>query len=211
MRSMLLAQGRATLRGPLGFAFVAAFHAALIALVAAGLQLRIAIPLPPDTQVRLIDEPRRPPPPLPTVWPVVPITVDPLIVDPELPPLDTDSSAISTQAAAPWVVESPAGSAIPQPPFVAPQVDRRHPLTQPAYPASARRLEQQGSVGLELSVRADGRVIDARVIDSSGFESLDQAAVAEARSRWRLLPARRGDDAVDGTFRIRVTFRLTDR
>jgi protein TonB len=44
---------------------------------------------------------------------------------------------------------------------------------------------------------------------SSGSEALDRAA-AEAIKRWRFIPARYGDKAVESWIRIPIEFRLAD-
>jgi len=49
------------------------------------------------------------------------------------------------------------------------------------YPASARSRGEQGIVRLALTVGSSGHVISARVIGSSGYPDLDQAALEMAR------------------------------
>ena len=58
----------------------------------------------------------------------------------------------------------------------------------PAYPASARRLGEQGEVRLDVHVGADGSVLDIRLRTSSGSPALDRSAI-EAVRRWRFSPA----------------------
>ena len=65
----------------------------------------------------------------------------------------------------------------------------------PPYPALARSRGWQGEVELWVHVAADGRVLEARVNDSSGFELLDRAAV-DTVGRWRFHPARIGKTPV---------------
>ena len=60
----------------------------------------------------------------------------------------------------------------------------------PVYPSVARRREQQGTVTVRVLVGADGAVERAEVAESSGFDSLDDAALETVRSRWRFVPAR---------------------
>jgi len=45
------------------------------------------------------------------------------------------------------------------------------------YPAQARRLGQEGIVRVRFNVTSDGTVTDVQVEESSGFQSLDNAAV----------------------------------
>ena len=58
------------------------------------------------------------------------------------------------------------------------------------YPAAARRLDQQGTVKLQLAYDATGAVQDARVVQSSGSPALDKAAMA-AVPRFRIRPGTR--------------------
>jgi protein TonB len=78
---------------------------------------------------------------------------------------------------------------------------------KPPYPLAARRLGLEGRVLLTAHVRADGRCGNVRLRASSGHELLDDAALDTVR-RWRFLPARRGDAAVDSWVEIPISFRL---
>lgn len=91
---------------------------------------------------------------------------------------------------------------------IPPQVDQRHPLTQPDYPTSSRRAGEEGTVELAILVLASGRIGEVRVEHSSGFARLDAAAVKEALRAWRLLPQQVDGVAVTAWHKIAVTFRL---
>ena len=78
---------------------------------------------------------------------------------------------------------------------------------RPAYPEASRRRGQEGTVQLELSVDANGRVVHVRVTESSGFSALDAAAVETLRE-WRFRPAQRGGMPVAGSITTAVHFRL---
>lgn len=55
----------------------------------------------------------------------------------------------------------------------------------PEYPRMAREAGVEGSVTLWIFVDKDGTVMDVRLYNSSGVNSLDQAAMAAARNtRW---------------------------
>ena len=77
----------------------------------------------------------------------------------------------------------------------------------PAYPRMALRLQQQGSVLLELAVDTEGRVAEVLVVESSGFERLDEAARRGVLA-WRFEPALRDGQPVPETFRHRIQFVL---
>jgi len=60
-------------------------------------------------------------------------------------------------------------------------------------------------------VLPNGRVGDARVLKTSGFEDFDRAAIQEARRSWRLKPATRDGTPVAQWYSLRVVFKLTNR
>ena len=80
----------------------------------------------------------------------------------------------------------------------------------PRYPASARRLGQEGRVVLRLEVLPDGSTSAPSVVYSSGVASLDQAAQA-AVARWRFTPASAAGRAVAATVEVPIVFRLDGR
>lgn len=80
---------------------------------------------------------------------------------------------------------------------------------RPPYPEASRWDREAGRVTLRLKVRADGTVADATVLRSSGFPRLDRAA-RDASLRWRLDPARRGGESVEGALDTTLEFRLED-
>ncbi len=80
----------------------------------------------------------------------------------------------------------------------------------PIYPASARRREQQGTVTVKVLVGADGSVERAEITESSGVDSLDDAALETVRSRWRFMPARHGGIAVESWVLVPIRFALVE-
>jgi protein TonB len=77
----------------------------------------------------------------------------------------------------------------------------------PAYPRSARRNGEQGTVTLRVHVGADGVPAAVELERSSGSSALDAAALESVKS-WRFVPARRGTDAVAAWVIVPVVFRL---
>lgn len=62
---------------------------------------------------------------------------------------------------------------------------------KPQYPRLARLRRWEGTVDVEVALGSDGKVSSARIVTSSGYEVLDEAALAAARqSRFHLLNAR---------------------
>jgi protein TonB len=46
------------------------------------------------------------------------------------------------------------------------------------YPVSARRLEEEGTVLVRFTILASGKIADVSIVESSGSQSLDEAAIA---------------------------------
>jgi len=75
----------------------------------------------------------------------------------------------------------------------------------PKYPKRARRMGWEGVVVLEFLVDAQGNVYDIKVVRSSGYPDLDQAAI-NALKQWKFAP-KPGASAEEG--RLTVKFTLT--
>jgi periplasmic protein TonB len=69
-------------------------------------------------------------------------------------------------------------------------------------------MAQQGVVILRVRVATDGRILEAMVQTSSGYDSLDRAAVAQALRKWRFTPATENGAAVESWVRVPVRFEL---
>jgi protein TonB len=79
----------------------------------------------------------------------------------------------------------------------------------PSYPPLSRRLGEEGKVLLRVRVSADGQPAAVDLEKSSNFERLDEAA-RQVVARWRFVPAKRGDEAVEATVIVPIVFRLDD-
>ena len=116
-----------------------------------------------------------------------------------------DGGAVRGGAGSPGVANGGAGD---DPNSVAHADYARNP--PPVYPASARRRAQQGTVTVRVLVGADGSVERAEISDSSGIDSLDDAALETVRSRWRFVPARQGGSAVESWVLVPIRFALLE-
>lgn len=87
---------------------------------------------------------------------------------------------------------------------VPPSVEK---TVKPKYPRGARRRGEEGDVTLEVLIAAEGAVKDVRIVESSGFRELDEAAVSAAKAS-RFSPARAGGAEVESQARITLSFRL---
>jgi TonB family protein len=85
---------------------------------------------------------------------------------------------------------------------VAPATDATHFLL---YPQMARHRVLQGDVTLDVLVRADGNISDARVSKSSGYSQLDSAALISV-GYWQYNPAIEAGRAVDAWKAVTVHF-----
>ncbi len=115
---------------------------------------------------------------------------------------------LATAAQAPFA----AAAAAPSAPVDAPEEVRIVPpvpidCPAPEYPAGSASVGERGRVRLEITVGNDGRVVGVRVLLSSGFARLDDAACSGVR-RWRFQPARRGGVNVDWKLEHTIVFRV---
>jgi protein TonB len=78
---------------------------------------------------------------------------------------------------------------------------------KPVYPHASRRLGEQGKVLLRVYVSAAGLAEKVEIKLGSGFARLDQAA-HDAVSRWRFVPARRGEQTMAAWVQVPITFQL---
>lgn len=203
-------------RRPLGalgrMGLVVGAHVALLFGIAGGLGV---VPLPKFSEITavVIDEFHPPPPVAPPekfkIEPNETVTL-PL---PELPPMPADDPANNISATLVPIDQIPEGpgSAVVEPRFDGPRPDPRRPLSQPAYPPEMIRLGAQGSVEVELFVQPDGRVGDARIVKTSGYDAFDRNTLDEAKRRWRLIPATRDGVATPHWYRMRVVFKLKNQ
>ncbi len=77
----------------------------------------------------------------------------------------------------------------------------------PVYPARARQRGWEGNVLLLVDVSARGRVDRVTVLQSSGYELLDQAA-SQAVYRWRFHPARQEGRTIPGKVKVPIHYSL---
>jgi len=78
---------------------------------------------------------------------------------------------------------------------------------KPAYPAISRRLNEQGRTTVRVLIGTDGQPQRAEIGKSSGFNRLDDAAVATVM-RWRYVPGKRGGVAEAMWFNVPINWVL---
>jgi TonB family protein len=77
------------------------------------------------------------------------------------------------------------------------------------YPFLARVLDREGTTELAFTVLADGTVSGVKVAKSSGFDSLDDAAV-DCVSQWHYRPAIKDNALVDAPMSVKVAWNLDE-
>lgn len=78
---------------------------------------------------------------------------------------------------------------------------------KPEYPFAARKRGYQGRVVLRVDVLPNGTADSVELASSSGYDSLDAAAVRTVR-HWRFVPARRNGVPVPAAVTVPVLFKL---
>jgi protein TonB len=132
-----------------------------------------------------------------TAQPVLTLAADP-----------TSAPATFTVPALPVAPPTSAPPVAAPAPITAPRFDvayLHNPL--PEYPPVSRRRGEEGKVLLKVRVMPDGLPGSIEIERTSTFERLDNAA-RHVVTRWRFVPAKRGDEAVEASVIVPIVFRL---
>lgn len=128
----------------------------------------------------------------------------------EVRPVAVEPPAISAPPAAPVS----ATAAAPRPAAAAPPPDYLAAIQArlarfKVYPRSAQIAREEGVVRVRFVVAADGSVLDWRIVDSSGFDSLDHAAEAmiERASPLPPIPPELGRNRMEIVLPVRFALR----
>lgn len=207
---------------------VAALHAG-VALLAA--RVPAAPPAQPPRPLPMTVELTRPPEPLPqAAHPPPPVVPPKPPKQAPTPPKPRAAVAHPAPAATPQATReaAPAPATPATPAVAAPAAPVQAPAPAPAapvretapigdaaylrnpapdYPAFAQDQGWEGRVVLRVHVLANGTPDSVEVRTSSGRRMLDSAAVAAVK-RWTFVPAKRGDEAVDGWVNVPIDFKL---
>ena len=195
-----LAQESAGWRRYAGIGLAVALNGVLVWALASGLAIKLTKYVPPVLQMKVIDTPQTqqkpvPPPPTPQVEKVLPTEQTPEPVIQIAPDPSAQTIQVQPQQQPAQAVDASAWG-----------LTNTH--TTPPYPPMARRLGQQGTVILSITVAADGSVSAAQIATSSGIPELDQAALEWVKGHWRYKPAMQGGVAVPSTTQAAVKFDL---
>jgi protein TonB len=182
---------------------VIVFHVLVILGFASGLAQHLITKLPEEFKAEVVKEqiPVKPPPPPPPpelVKPPPPFVPPPTIVIQQDAPVNT----ITTTSVKPPPEVKPSG--ITAPALIAGGAK----CQQSYYPQIAIRLNQEGTTTVAVHVAADGSVSGVDVADSSGHDSLDQAAIKCITNAWRFKPALENGTPVAQTKAYKIVWRL---
>ena len=78
----------------------------------------------------------------------------------------------------------------------------------PTYPRRVLQQRLSGTVLLEVLVGIDGRPLEVKVAQSSGYRELDEAARAQVLKRWSFQPAMKNGLAVQAIGMVPIEFAL---
>ena len=180
-----------------------------------------AEPAPPKPQPAVTPPTPAPrtPAPQPAPTQTAPAAPTPLAVP--ATPTEPDTSALSPApvAAAANAANATGTSSATPPPGTAVAASRAPALElpssdaqylnnpTPAYPAMSKRLGEQGKVVIRTFIGVDGTAQQAQIKTPSGYDRLDQAALATAL-KWRYVPGKRAGVAEAMWFDVPFTWVL---
>jgi protein TonB len=189
-----------------GIVIVVVIHLIVILALITGLAQQLMQKHPSELMAKVEETPpppeKLPPPPPPEMVKPPPPFVPPpdIAISNEAPVTNT----ITTQAvvATPPPVQKPAGITAPA------SIGRPHNCPQGKwYPPMAIRLNQEGTTTLAFKITADGSITDVTVAESSGHDSLDQAAISCAQS-WQYKPAMQNGSPVEVPWKASIKWSL---
>jgi protein TonB len=193
------------------FLTIVGLHVLLGYGLATGLARKVVEVIAPPIETDIIEEMKKqeePPPPPPPEFERPPVEVPPPEVAIDIPIDTSQSTAIQDVTNVPRPAPPPPPRAVVRTP---PRPDQgRFPSSEEYYPASAKRLNQQGSPTVRACVGTNGRLAEAPTIaQSSGVPALDDGAIKLAKA-GRYIPGTEDGKPVAACFTFRVKFELKD-
>ncbi|CAZ88807.1 putative tonB protein [Thiomonas arsenitoxydans] len=175
-------------------------------------------PAPPHPTSQIPPAPQRPQPTKPVLpranTPSIEPTVAPAVPPaPDLPAIAATHSA-APQVATPTVAPGPphpgaAASAAPEPVMETAASYKAEYLDNPPppYPRLSRQLGEEGTALLKVQVGPNGRPLQIKLMSSSGYPRLDEAAEATV-AQWRFVAATRNGQSVASWVLVPIKFRI---
>lgn len=194
------------------FAAIIAFHVLLVYGLVSGLARKVVEVIAPPLETDIIEEVRNdepPPPPPPPQLERPPVEVPPPEVTIDLPMETSQTTAITNVTDRPQPPAPPPPPPAPKGPTYPAKIDaRRFPNSEDYYPASAKRLGQEGSPAVRVCIAPNGRLVgEPTIVSSSGVEALDQGAIKLAKA-GRYIPGMNDGQPAESCFSFRVKFEL---
>lgn len=191
---------------PVTFMLSGSIHLGLFALLLVNVSQKVQVPIEvnwvevPQTQV--------------SVAPVVetPSVAKPVtqIVQPSVPTVSDESKEVKLEE----VVDSSgvSGQVTSQQELTAEELYKieiaRALNSKKSYPSMARRLRQQGRVIVQFNVTREGKIIEARVVQSSPFKTLNQSAKDLVNGLKKLNPFPKEIKKATWLFQVPVDYQL---
>ena len=181
-----------------GIIFVVVLHILLVWALISGLATATMDLVRGNIEAAVVAEEQveelAPPPPPPDFEPPPPVVPPPSVV------IDIQRAPVENTTAIQQVVDRvapPPAAAPPPPPPIRPFTPRgQQAVTARDYPAISIRLREQGVVIVNVCVEASGEVSEVTLVESSGHERLDDAALRLVRGRFEYNPATQGDENI---------------
>jgi protein TonB len=184
-----------------GIIFVILFHIVAIYALASGMAKStvelLKGPLEAAVVEEIVDDDKPPPPPPPDFKPPPPVVAPPEITI-DLTTATAPTSTISTTTKPVAVAQ----------PTTRPRPGRNNTTTEADYPPISRRLNEEGTTLLKLTINTEGRAENVTVSKSSGFPRLDEASVQIVTNRFRWTPAQAEGKPVAVEQQIQVKWQL---
>ncbi len=154
--------------------------------------------------------PRRAPPPVPVAAEAPqPVPAPASVVAPAVAPVPPQPVAAAQAPPTPPAPPAPPAPLAPPPPptLIPPSAIQYAVLPDIEYPSASRRLNEQGLVIVAVYMDTAGVPQQVQVVQSSGFERLDRAALAGVRTA-RFKPYTDRGQPLAGWARIPIPFEL---
>lgn len=190
----------------LTFGLVALFHVVVIYAFATGLAANMATHALQEIKAQVV------PPKLPNVKPPPP--PPPELAKPPppfVPPPEINIQAETTNTSPITVTHAPPQQVakVEAPPVTTPvSIGKAHECNSMFYPPIAQRLGQEGTTVVAFHITPDGDVTDPRVSESSGHDSLDEAAL-RCVATWHYKPATQSGHPIEAPWQARVVWKLS--
>lgn len=173
---------------------------------------------PPHPTSQIPPAPRRPQPTKPVLPrantpPIEPTVASAAPPAPDLP-AKTAAPSAAPQAATPTVAPGPphpaaAASAAPEPVVETAASYKAEYLDNPPppYPRLSRQLGEEGTALLKVQVGPNGRPLQIKLMSSTGYPRLDEAAETTV-AQWRFVAATRNGQSITSWVLVPIKFRI---